>query len=97
MIDTCTAPYAATLLRVSLGVMFLAHGLLLKVFIFTVPGTVQFFQSIGYPALFAYLHQASDVLHRAIGEIERGQAPDLSALLTEVDLPATPQVPAATG
>ena len=55
MIDTRTAPYAATLLRVSLGVMFLAHGLLLKVFIFTVPGTVQFFQSIGYPALFAYL------------------------------------------
>lgn len=55
MIDTRTAPYAALLLRVSLGVMFLAHGLLLKVFTFTVPGTVGFFQSIGYPAAFAYL------------------------------------------
>ncbi len=55
MIDTRTAPYAALLLRVSLGVMFLAHGLLLKVFTFTVPGTVGFFQSIGYPATFAYL------------------------------------------
>ena len=55
MIDIRTAPYAALLLRVSLGVMFLAHGLWLKVFVFTVPGTVGFFQSIGYPAAFAYL------------------------------------------
>lgn len=31
MIDTRTAPYAALLLRISLGVLFLAHGLLLKV------------------------------------------------------------------
>jgi putative oxidoreductase len=55
MIDTRTAPYAALLLRVSLGVMLLAHGLLLKVFTFTVPGTVGYFQSIGYPGFFAYL------------------------------------------
>ena len=55
MVDTRTAPYAALLLRLSLGVMFLAHGLLLKVFTFTVPGTVSFFESIGYPGLFAYL------------------------------------------
>jgi putative oxidoreductase len=55
MIDTRTAPYAALLLRVSLGVLFLAHGLLLKVLTFTVPGTVGFFQSIGYPGWFAYL------------------------------------------
>lgn len=55
MVDTRTAPYAALLLRLSLGVMFLAHGLLLKVFTFTIPGTVSFFESIGYPGLFAYL------------------------------------------
>ena len=54
MIDLRTAAYGALLLRVSLGVLALAHGLL-KVFVFTVPGTVQFFQSLGYPALFAYL------------------------------------------
>jgi len=36
MIDTRTAPYAALLLRVSLGVLFLAHGLLLKVLTFTI-------------------------------------------------------------
>jgi putative oxidoreductase len=55
MIDTRTAPYAALLLRVSLGVLLLAHGLLLKVFTFGIPGTAGFFQSIGYPAAFAYL------------------------------------------
>ncbi len=55
MIDNRTAPYATLLLRVSLGVMLLAHGLLLKVFTFSIPGTVGYFQSIGYPGAFAYL------------------------------------------
>lgn len=55
MIDTRTAPYAALLLRVTLGTLFIAHGLLLKVFTFTIPGTVSFFESIGYPGFFAYL------------------------------------------
>ncbi|MEL6871490.1 MAG: DoxX family protein [Pseudomonadota bacterium] len=41
------------LLRVSLGVMTLAHGLL-KLFVFTVPGTVAFFASLGLPAIAAY-------------------------------------------
>lgn len=46
--------YAALALRVALGAMFLAHGLM-KVFVFTIPGTVGYFQSIGYPGFFAYL------------------------------------------
>lgn len=46
--------YAAFLLRVALGVMFLAHGLM-KIFVFTIPGTVGFFSSIGYPGWLAYL------------------------------------------
>ena len=66
MIDTRTAPYAALLLRVSLGVLFLAHGLLLKVFTFTVPGTVGYFESIGYPGYFR--------LSRDPGEIGAGIA-----------------------
>jgi putative oxidoreductase len=45
--------YAALVLRLTLGVMFLAHGLL-KVFAFTLPGTVGFFESVGYPGWFAY-------------------------------------------
>jgi putative oxidoreductase len=52
-LDLRTAPYAALLLRVALGVMFIAHGLL-KVVVFGLPGTVAFFESLGYPALLAY-------------------------------------------
>jgi putative oxidoreductase len=52
---TTQADYGAALLRISLGVAALAHGLYLKVLVFGVAGTVGFFESIGYPALFAYL------------------------------------------
>jgi len=41
------------LLRVSLGVMWIAHALL-KLLVFTLPGTAQFFASIGYPGVLAY-------------------------------------------
>jgi putative oxidoreductase len=55
MIDTRTAPYAALVLRVALGVMFIAHSLVLKYFTYGLPGTVQFFESIGLPGPLAYL------------------------------------------
>lgn len=42
------------LLRISLGTMFVAHALL-KLFVFTLPGTAQFFVSLGLPAPLAYL------------------------------------------
>ena len=45
--------YGITLLRVSLGVMLIAHALL-KLFVFTLPGTAQFFSSIGIPGWLAY-------------------------------------------
>jgi len=54
MIDNRTAPYAALLLRAGMGALFIAHGLM-KVFVFTVPGTVAYFEQIGYPGFFAYL------------------------------------------
>jgi putative oxidoreductase len=54
MIDNRTAPYAAFVLRVALGLMFIAHALL-KYYVFTIPGTVQFFQSIGLPGVLAYV------------------------------------------
>jgi putative oxidoreductase len=44
-----TTPYAALLLRVSMGVLFLAHGGLLKIGTFGLAGTMGFFGSIGYP------------------------------------------------
>ena len=49
-----SASYGALLLRVSLGVMFLAHSVYLKALVFTLPGTAQFFQSIGLPGPLAY-------------------------------------------
>lgn len=54
MIDTRTAPYAALVLRLALGVMFIAHALL-KYYVFTLPGTAQFFASIGLPGWLGYL------------------------------------------
>lgn len=45
--------YAALVLRVGLGVMFFAHGLL-KVWVFTLAGTVGFFESVGLPGWLAY-------------------------------------------
>jgi len=53
MIDTRTAPYAILLLRVALGVMFLAHGLT-KLLVFTPAGTAGFFESIGFAGWLAY-------------------------------------------
>lgn len=55
MIDNRTAPYAALLLRISLGTMLLAHGLLLKVLTFGFAGTAGYFASLGFPGFFAYL------------------------------------------
>ena len=46
--------YGAALTRITLGSVLLAHGLL-KVFVFTIPGTVAFFESLGLPAIVAYL------------------------------------------
>lgn len=62
MINQATAPFAALLLRVSLGVMFLAHGLYLKGFVFTLPGTAQFFESIGLPGPLAYAVFAAETI-----------------------------------
>ncbi|MEC9251206.1 MAG: DoxX family protein [Pseudomonadota bacterium] len=52
--------YGVALLRVSLGVLFLAHGLL-KLLVFTPAGTVGFFESLGLPGLFAYLVMAGEI------------------------------------
>lgn len=54
MIDSRTAPYAALLLRVTLGVLFLAHWSL-KMFVFTPAGTAGFFASLGLPPALAYV------------------------------------------
>lgn len=52
---------AAAILRVALGVLFLAHAGL-KIFVFTPGGTVGFFQSLGFPGPLAYLVIAAELL-----------------------------------
>ena len=49
-----TAPYAALVLRIALATMFIAHAML-KYAVFTLPGTVKFFESIGLPGPLAYV------------------------------------------
>jgi putative oxidoreductase len=50
---SASSAYGATLLRASLGTMWIAHALL-KLLVFTLPGTARFFASVGYPAFLAY-------------------------------------------
>ena len=45
---------AATLLRISLGVMYLTHSVILKLFTYGLAGTAGYFASIGLPAGLAY-------------------------------------------
>lgn len=56
-----TADYGVTLLRISLGAMWIAHALL-KLFVFTLPGTAQFFESVGIPGILAYPVFAAELL-----------------------------------
>ena len=53
MIDLAAAPYAVFLLRLCLGIMFIAHALLNGVF--TIRGTTAFFRSIGLAGWFVYV------------------------------------------
>lgn len=62
MIDYRRNQLGVTLLRVGLGVVYLAHGFYLKLFVFTLPGTSQFFESIGLPGPLAYLVFAAETL-----------------------------------
>jgi putative oxidoreductase len=49
-----SADYGALLLRVSLGIMFIAHSVILKWWTYTLPGTAAFFGSIGLPPALGY-------------------------------------------
>ncbi|MFS8171713.1 DoxX family protein [Vreelandella titanicae] len=51
MLDRLTPQLAALILRLSLGLVLLAHSLYLKMVVFTLPGTAEFFDSVGLPGL----------------------------------------------
>lgn len=46
--------WGALILRTALGVVYVAHSLYLKLWVFGLEGTAQFFQSIGLPGALAY-------------------------------------------
>jgi putative oxidoreductase len=60
MIDTRTAPFAALILRLALGGMFLSHGLL-KLLVFTPAGTAGYFASLGLPGWLGYATMTAEI------------------------------------
>lgn len=60
------APYGALVLRVALGVMFIVHSLYLKLVVFTLPGTVKFYESLGLPGWGAHATIAVEAIGGAL-------------------------------
>ena len=46
---------------VALGIILLTHGYVLKIITFTIAGTVDYFESIGFPAIVIYLVIAGEI------------------------------------
>lgn len=65
-IDSRLAPYGALTLRVALGVMYLAHGVVLKLMTFGLPGTAAFFAKVGLPWWLAYVTFAAEAAGGAL-------------------------------
>ena len=53
-------PYGALLLRIALGALFLAHGLL-KLLVHKPAGTAAYFRSLGLPGFVGYLTMAAEL------------------------------------
>lgn len=50
------------ILRVALGLVFVAHSVYLKLIVYTLPGTAEFFAAIGLPGGLAYLVFAAEAV-----------------------------------
>jgi putative oxidoreductase len=61
MTDTRRIDIATGVLRTGLGAMFIAHALL-KYFVFTLPGTAQFFESLGLPGALGYITVVAELV-----------------------------------
>ena len=85
---TDTAPHAIALLRISLGAIFLAHGLVLKFMTFGLAGTMGFFGSLGYPPMLGAVV--------ALAEISAGLALVLGVLVRPAALLMLPILLGAT-
>lgn len=61
-VDARSAPWATFLLRLALGVMFLAHSIVLKYLTYTLAGTAAFFVGVGLPGWLAYATFAAEAV-----------------------------------
>jgi putative oxidoreductase len=61
-VDPRSGPLAVLLLRLALGVMFLAHGIVLKLMTYSLAGTAAFFVGVGLPGWLAYLTFGAEAL-----------------------------------
>ena len=52
--NTSNSNHGAFISRITLGAILLAHSML-KIFVFTIPGTIGYFENLGLPAIAAYL------------------------------------------
>ena len=52
--NTDLSPYGAFVMRISLGAVLIAHSVYLKLMVFTLAGTANYFESIGLPSWLAY-------------------------------------------
>ena len=59
--DFAGAAYGALLLRVTMGLLFIAHGSI-KLLVFTPAGTAAFFAKLGLPAPLAYLTIGAEIV-----------------------------------
>ena len=90
--------WGVTLLRVSLGVMFLAHSIVLKLLTYGLLGTAAFFVHVGLPGWLAYLTFACEALGGAalvLGVQARWVALALSPFLIGLPVRAGPGAGAA--
>jgi putative oxidoreductase len=62
MIDERTAAYGAFLLRVTLGLMYLAHSVVLKVAMLGLAATAKYFETLGLPGWTAYATFAAEAI-----------------------------------
>ncbi|MEM7503608.1 MAG: DoxX family protein [Pseudomonadota bacterium] len=59
-------PFGPTVLRIALGIVFLAHSAYLKVVVYTMPGTAGYFESMGLPGFAAYAVMVLEVVGGAM-------------------------------
>jgi putative oxidoreductase len=60
--NTPSTDWGVALLRVSLGIMYLAHSVVLKLFTYGLAGTAGYFESIGLPGWLAYATFAAEAI-----------------------------------